>query len=271
MPIERPIQGLIFDIDGVLLRGPVPVPGAIQTLRALAAAGYRLGFLSNDSMSSAHACALRLARHGFPATEATAVTAAVVAARFARTHLIGRRVLVVGMPAMRREFLKAGVEVVALERWTQAEALVMGRDETFSYRKLVVLMRAVQRLGAFYATGLDARLPVGNGEFVPGAGAMVMAVAHAAGVQPQVLGKPSSLAAQTAAAALGLDAAAVAMVGDSPTQDIAMGTAAGMHTVLVLTGSTSRQHAERLHGLERPGVVLPSVANLPAWLSQTED
>ena len=267
MPIQRPIQGLIFDIDGVLVRGAAPLPGAVDTLNALAKAGLRLGFLSNDSMSSARACARRLARHGFPATQASAVTAAVVAAQFARTQLAGRRVLVVGMPAMRQEFTRAGIEVVPLERWTEAEAMVMGRDETFSYKKLVVLMRAVQRLGAFYATGLDARLPVGSGEFVPGAGAMVMAVAHAAGVQPQVLGKPSSLAAETAAAALGLEAACTAMVGDSASQDIAMGNAAGMRTVLVLTGSTSREQAERLQGVERPEVVLPSVADLPAWLA----
>ena len=264
----RPIQGLLFDIDGVLVRGPAPIPGAVAALQRLAAAGYRLGYLSNDSMSSARACAERLTVHGFPASETTALTAAVVAARFARTHLAGRRVLVVGMPALLEAFAAAGVETVPLAHAEQAEAVVMGRDETFSYQTLVVLMRTVQRLGAWYATGLDARLPIGDGAFVPGTGAMVTAVAYAAGVQPQVLGKPSRLAAQTAAAAFGLEPQQMAMVGDSPSSDIAMGTAAGMHTVLVLSGSTTPEQARHLDGLERPDVVLPSVADLPAWLAR---
>src|SRR5947208_3581704 len=131
------LRGLIFDIDGVLVRGDAPIPGAVAALRELETRGYRLAFLSNDSMSSSHACAARLTRHGFSVSDGRALTAAVVAARFARTHLADKRVLVVGMPAMLEAFGASGVEIVPLERAHEAEAFVMGRDESFSYARLV--------------------------------------------------------------------------------------------------------------------------------------
>lgn len=264
------VRGLVFDIDGVLVRGEHALPGAVDALNALARDGYRLAYLSNDSASSSRACAARLARHGFPITEATALTAAVVAARFARRELAGKRVLLVGMPAMVEAFESAGVHLVGLAQADAAEAFIMGRDESFTYEKLVTLMNVARRLGSFFATGLDARLPVHDGQFVPGAGAMITAVAYSSGVEPIVLGKPSAIAAREVADALGLPPTEVAMVGDSPTQDIAMGVAAGMHTVLVLTGSTSAEQVAELAPPERPDAVLATVASLPEYLARAQ-
>ena len=265
------LNGFIFDIDGVLLHGDTPVPGAVETVRKLARAGYAVAYLSNNSASTSAACAERLARHGFPATEKTALTAAMVAAQFATTYLADKDVVVVGMPAMLEAFEQAGVKMLPLERADQADAMIMGRDEAFTYDRLVVLMRTARRLGAFFATGLDARLPVGNGQFVPGAGAMITAVAYASGVRPQVLGKPAATAAEAAAGALGLPAAEVAVVGDSLTEDIAMGHAVGMHTVLVLSGTATAADVAALPADDQPTVVLQSVSHLPGWLARCDE
>jgi hypothetical protein len=43
-----------------------------------------------------------------------------------------------------------------------------------------------------------------------------------------------------------------------------------MHTVLVLSGSTTAEQAALLEGVERPEVVLPSVAALRAWLARAQ-
>ncbi len=67
------------------------------------------------------------------------------------------------------------------------------------------------------------------------------------------------------AAALGLDAARVAMVGDSR-HDLEAGRAAGMRTVAVLTGVAGRAdlapHAD---------VVLPDIGAIPGWLAGLRD
>jgi NagD protein len=55
-----------------------------------------------------------------------------------------------------------------------------------------------------------------------------------------------------------------AMVGDRMDTDVVSGLEAGMHTVLVLTGSTKREAAERFPF--RPSRIVDSIADLVAEL-----
>ncbi|MES2667374.1 MAG: HAD family hydrolase [Pseudomonadota bacterium] len=64
------------------------------------------------------------------------------------------------------------------------------------------------------------------------------------------------------ARAVGVDAARIAMVGDS-THDLEAGRAAGMRTIAVLTGIAG---AEELRALS--DVVLPDIGDIPGWLDQ---
>lgn len=250
-----------MDIDGVVLRGARPIDGAVETVKELLARGYRVGFITNDNETTREACAAKLQRHGFPVTAATMMTAGAVAAEFARTHLTGVRVLVVGTDALVSSFVDAGIEVVPLERYADADAVVMGKDLAFNYDKLRLAARAAARTGRFYATNLDPQMPVED-TFDPGSGAMIMAVAYAARVEPQVLGKPSRHAAEMAAGLLGLPVTDIAMVGDAPAQDIAMGRAAGMRTALVLTGIARADAVETLPPEHRPDLVLGSLSDI---------
>ena len=89
-----------------------------------------------------------------------------------------------------------------------------------------------------------------------------MAVAYAVRVEPVVLGKPSRHAADMAAGVLGLPVEEIAMIGDAPAQDIAMGRAAGMRTVLVLTGVARAADVEALPPEQRPDLVLGSLRDV---------
>src|SRR5207249_1417053 len=79
---------------------------------------------------------------------------------------------------------------------------------------------------------LDPRLPLEDGDFLPGCGAIVEAVCVAAGVRPVVVGKPEPPLFRIALARLGLRPHEAAMVGDSVTSDVAGGHAVGIRTVL---------------------------------------
>ena len=68
--------------------------------------------------------------------------------------------------------------------------VVVGNDFDFSYERLTAAARAVAAGAPFLTPNLDPRLPVENGDFLPGCGAIVEAVAAAAGVRPIVVGKP---------------------------------------------------------------------------------
>ena len=112
-------------------------------------------------------------------------------------------------------------------------------DRTFDYRKLDVALQAVTRHGArLVGTNPDRTCPVEGGE-IPDAAGMIGAVEGVTGrkVDP-IVGKPSAITLAVALDRLGLPAGDCVIVGDRLETDIAMGRAAGLATILVLTGVT---------------------------------
>jgi NagD protein len=117
--------------------------------------------------------------------------------------------------------------------------VVVAFDRTFTYRKLDVALQAVRRHGArLIGTNPDRTCPVEGGE-IPDAAGMIAAVEAVTGrrVEP-IVGKPSPIMLRVALGRLGLAAAECAVIGDRLETDIAMGKAAGLATILVLTGVT---------------------------------
>jgi len=108
---------------------------------------------------------------------------------------------------------------------------------------------------------------------LPGSGSIVAAVAAAAGAEPVVMGKPGLALAEVLASVTGVPAAQTLFVGDRLSTDIAMGRAAGMVTLLVMTGVTDEDDLRAAAGDERlehvlPDHVLPDLGGLPGLLDE---
>jgi HAD superfamily hydrolase (TIGR01458 family) len=90
----------------------------------------------------------------------------------------------------------------------------------------------------------------------------VVALQHASGVTPTVLGKPAKGFFDAALSMLGCAAADSIMVGDDIRGDIGGAQAAGIRGILVRTGKF--QPADLELGIQ-PAAVISSIAELPAW------
>ena len=104
----------------------------------------------------------------------------------------------------------AGHEVLPPDRYREATGVAVGNDFDLTYPRLTAACRAVAAGAAFVTPNVDPRLPVEDGEFLPGCGALAAAVAMAAGREPEVIGKPEPPLFEIAlapAAAAGGDAA----------------------------------------------------------------
>lgn len=88
----------------------------------------------------------------------------------------------------------------------------------------------------------------------------VMALSHATGVLPVVLGKPARPFFETALAMVGAGPGEAAMVGDDINGDISGAQAAGINAILVKTG---KFRPDDLEGDVEPDFVLDSIADLP--------
>jgi 4-nitrophenyl phosphatase len=225
------VRGFVFDCDGCVWNGDALNPGAGETLSALHGAGRSVAFLTNNSGVAIADLVAKLRRLGvaFPASVLSPleIIGEVIAQRFGIS-----RVLVLGTAELRGAVARAGHATVEVEAWRDATVVVVGRDPAFTYERMTAASRAVAAGAALMTPNLDPRMPLERDEFVPGCGAVVEAVAVAAGVRPIVIGKPETPLFRIALERLGLPAAQVAMVGDSLEADVAGGRAVGMRTVL---------------------------------------
>ena len=225
------VRGLLLDLDGCVWRGSELVPGALELLEGLAARGIRRLFLSNNSTEAEGTIVERLRGLGIPATPEDVVSPLGIIGAFVRERQGPARVLVVGTEELAESMRAAGHTVVPHDRCRDAQAVVLGRDEHFTFQTLTAAARALAARGRFYTCNLDVRLPVEGGDFIPGVAPLAEAIATAGGVCPAVVGKPEPHLFRVALARLGLPSARVAMLGDSLATDIAGGRRAGLRTI----------------------------------------
>jgi 4-nitrophenyl phosphatase len=142
------------------------------------------------------------------------------------------RVLAIGGPEMAEVLVEAGHRLVPVDGYRDATVVVVGNDFAFTYERLPAAARAVAAGAAFLTPNIDPRLPVEGGEFLPGCGAIVEAVASAAGARPIVVGKPEPPLFELALQRMGIGVDEAAMVGDSIDSDVRGARRVGMTAVL---------------------------------------
>jgi len=259
--IPHRLRALLFDMDGVLYRGRRPLPGARALIDSLQRAGTRFALVTNNSTRSPYQYVRHLAAMGMRIPASQIVTSSVGTATYLRTVLRPRsRVLVVGEPALRRAVTKAGFEL----SWDAARAVVVGLDRRVTYKKLTLALAALNRGAAFVATNPDPMLPTEAG-LLPGAGSIVAALRFASGREPVVIGKPDPRLLHEAMMRTGTRPEQTAMVGDQRSTDIAAGRAAGVFTILVMTGVDAARRPGRSES--RPDLTVQNLVDLRRWLA----
>lgn len=263
--VHRGHDGLLCDLDGVVYAGGGAVPGAVETLTALAERGVPVGFVTNNASRAAESVAEHLRSLGVPA-RAEQVFGSAPAGVDLLEETLGTgsgRVLVVGSDYLRQVVRERGYEVVDSAQ-DRPDAVIQGFDPGVGWADLAQAAYAVNAGAVWVATNLDASIPRAEG-IAPGNGALVGAVGRATGTAPVAAGKPEPQLFRSAARALGLERPLV--VGDRLDTDIRGGNAAGFDTVLVLTGIDTREGADAAPVADRPTWVLD---DLPALLAADE-
>ena len=231
-------DGYIFDLDGTLYLGETALPGAVEVLASLRAAGRRVVFLSNNPTKTRAQYVVKLQGLGFQADLAEVVNSSYVLVQWLREHAPEATLFVCGEAPLIGELTAAGFPLS--EQADAITVVVASFDRTFTYHKLQVAFDAIRAGACLVATNPDRFCPVpGGGE--PDAAAIIAAIEACTNTRCLVnVGKPSPLMARTVSALLQLPPARCLLVGDRLLTDIAMGAGAGMDTLLVLTGDSTR-------------------------------
>ena len=232
------LRGFVFDLDGCVWSGNALNPGAGDALAAFGRAGRGLAFVSNNSRATGDDLRERLHRLGVGSAQHV-LTPLEIIGEVIRQRWGRSRVLVIGAPEMAAVIARAGHELVDVKDYRAATVVAVGNDFDLSYERLTAAARAAARGAPLVTPNVDPRLPIEGGDFLPGCGSIVEAVAVAAGVRPIVVGKPEPPLFRIALERLGLSAAVTAMVGDSVPSDIRGAMAVGMPTVLYAPGGSA--------------------------------
>lgn len=237
------VRGFVFDLDGCVWQGERLNPGAAETLAALHARDRGVAYLTNNSRATGADISAKLRRLGVtPAEHALTpleILGRVIADRYGRS-----RVLVIGAAELEAVVRDAGHTVVGVERWREATVVAVGNDFELTYERLTAASRAAAAGAPLVTPNVDPRLPLEDGDFLPGCGAIVAAITAAAGVAPVVVGKPEPPLFRIALQRLGLRPADAAMVGDSVTSDVAGARAVGMRAVLYAPDGAAPEAAD---------------------------
>jgi HAD superfamily hydrolase (TIGR01450 family) len=239
----------ILDLDGVVWLADEPIPGAADAVARLRAAGERVLFVTNNSAFLVADQEAKLAAFGIPAP-GDVLTSAAAAASLLEP---GSRAVVLGGAGIVEALEARGIEVV---EGAPADALVVGFTRAFDYERLRAAAAVVRTGARLIGTNDDAAYPTPEGP-IPGGGALLAAVSVAAGLRPEVAGKPHAAMVALARATAG--AGSVTVVGDRPSTDGGFALALGARFALVLSGVTA---AADLPVEPRPDVVTGDLAAL---------
>jgi 4-nitrophenyl phosphatase len=227
---NRPICGIISDLDGVAYRDDDPIPGSVQAFRAWRERGVPYAFVTNNSTRSAAQFAAKLNGMGIPATAAQVFnTISAVSILLQRRWPPGTPVFAIGEQPLFDALEESGYRLTG----TDAEVVVLGFDAGLNYAKLRSAIRAALAGATVIATNPDVLTPVHDG-YDPCVGVLTAAVAAAVpSATPIVVGKPHPFMIEQALKHLGTRKEETVMIGDQIATDIVAGQSAGLRAILI--------------------------------------
>jgi 4-nitrophenyl phosphatase len=268
--VSMTVRGIIFDVDGTVVRGAEPLPGAMTGVTTVADRGLQRLFVSNNPTKPPTAYEHRLEKAGFAVDATEVLTAGMVTKRYLIEYHNTDTIAVVGETGLVELLAADGLSVADIQTYdggkrTSPDVLVASIDRSFNYDTLCLCLEILaDDAVTFLGTDPDVVIPAAEGN-VPGSGAVIDAIANVTGRDPvAILGKPSKIAREMAIDRLGLPPDDILVVGDRLDTDIALGNEAGMQTVLVETGVTDA--ADVSNSSIDPNHIIPSLGELESVL-----
>src|SRR3954451_23413691 len=252
---RREVCSWLMDMDGVLVHEEQAIPGASDFLSRLRERGRPFLVLTNNSIYTRRDLAARLRASGLEVPEESIWTSALATARFLDDQRPGGSAFVIGESGLTTALHAAGYTLT--ER--APDYVVLGETRTYSFSRITQAIRLIRAGARFIATTPDTIGPSPDGP-MPATGSVAALISRASGVDPYFIGKPNPLMMRSALNALDAHSETTAMIGDRMDTDIIAGLEAGLETILVLTGVTSRADAERFP--YRPWHIVESVGEL---------
>ncbi|WP_293695511.1 HAD-IIA family hydrolase [uncultured Agrococcus sp.] len=229
------IECWLTDMDGVLVHENHALPGASELIQQWLANGTEFLVLTNNSIYTPRDLAARLRASGLDVPEERIWTSANATAEFLRQQKPDGTAFVIGEAGTITALHEAGFTMTDHD----PDFVVVGETRTYSFEAITQAIRLIAAGARFISTNPDATGPSRDG-IMPATGAINALITKATGREPYIVGKPNPMMFRSALNQIGAHSEVTGMIGDRMDTDIVAGMEAGLHTVLVMTGISSR-------------------------------
>ncbi len=233
-------KGYLIDLDGTMYKGTEQIEAASDFVKRLREKGVPYLFVTNNSSRTPAQVAEKLRDFDIPAEEELVFTTSLATANYIYERNQHASLYVIGEEGLHSALKEKGFSY----RREDADYVVVGIDRELTYEKLAVACLAVRNGAKFISTNADIALPTERG-FMPGNGSITSVISVSTQTKPTFIGKPESIIMEQALKVLGTSKEETLMVGDYYDTDILAGMNAGMDTLLVHTGVTTKEMLAR--------------------------
>jgi NagD protein len=242
------IKHVALDMDGTIYLGDTLFPFTKKFLEELSSAGIGYSFLTNNPSKSISDYLRKLYNLGIDADEENMYTTSLAAIDYIKSHYPEAvKLFLLGTPSMISQFEKAGFISCADSPDDVPDVLVAAFDMTLDYSRLCRAAWWASQGVPYIATNPDRVCPTDQKVVLVDCGSICKCIEHATGRQPDItLGKPDPNMLKGILDRHGLKPEEIAMVGDRIYTDTAMAHNAGAFGVLVLSGETTIEIAEKV-------------------------
>jgi NagD protein len=257
MTQRRAVESWLTDMDGVLVHEGQPIPGAPEFIGKLRSSGRPFLVLTNNSIYTARDLHARLKRMGLEVPEECIWSSALATAQFLDDQRPGGSAYVIGEAGLTTALHEIGYVLTNHE----PDYVVLGETRTYSFSAITTAIRLIVDGARFICTNPDATGPSNEG-LLPACGSVAALISKATGVEPYFIGKPNPMMMRKALNTINAHSETTAMIGDRMDTDVLCGLEAGLETILVLTGISSKADVDKYP--YRPSRVVDSIADLIA-------
>ncbi|MFY0805137.1 TIGR01457 family HAD-type hydrolase [Peribacillus frigoritolerans] len=233
-------KGYLIDLDGTMYRGTEQIAEAAGFINDLRKRDIPYLFVTNNSSRTPAQVADKLKSIGISTEDDQVFTTSMATANYIAEQKKGASVYVVGEEGIIEALKEKGMKLVE----EHPDYLVMGIDRGVNYEKLSKACLAVRNGAVFISTNGDIAIPTEQG-LLPGNGSLTSVVSVSTQVQPIFIGKPESVIVEQALRVLGVPKEETIVVGDNYDTDILAGINAGIDTLLVHTGVTTKERLKQ--------------------------
>lgn len=234
--VMKKYKGYLIDLDGTMYKGTERIEAASDFVKRLSENGIPYLFVTNNSSRTPAQVAEKLQGFDIPAEEGLVFTTSQATANFIFDEKPDASVYAIG-----EEGIKTALEEKGFTNaFENADYVVIGIDRSINYEKLATACLAVRNGAKFISTNGDIALPTERG-LLPGNGSLTSVIAVSTQTMPIFIGKPEKVIMEQALKVLGTSKEETLMVGDYYDTDILAGMNAGLDTLLVHTGVTTKE------------------------------